>query len=177
MARSSDVRVAELICTLSLAEDVGIGLHPEHCLRTSYVATRTAQQLGLGLDEQQDVYHTALLKDAGCTSWNSQLALMLGGDDMAARKEALFFSDLASERDAIGWTFKYVGAGSPLPRRAARVADFFAHGRNFMREGFMNAGEVAARMAARLGTSANTQAALRSLFERWDGKGMPLGLR
>ncbi len=170
-------RAVELICTLSLAGDIGIGLHPEHCLRTSYIATRAAQQIGLTPEQQQDVYHAALLKDAGCTSWNSQMALILGGDEMVARREALYFSDLASERDMMGWTFKYVGAGSSFPQRAMRLADFFAHGRDFIREGFMNAGEVAARMASRLGASAETQTALRLLFERWDGKGMPLGLR
>jgi HD-GYP domain-containing protein (c-di-GMP phosphodiesterase class II) len=46
-----------------------------------------------------------------------------------------------------------------------------------MREGFQSAGEVARRIAQRMAASASVQNALPYLFEQWDGKGMPLGLR
>jgi HD-GYP domain-containing protein (c-di-GMP phosphodiesterase class II) len=168
---------SDLLRVLSLASDLGVGLPPGHGLRSAYIALRIAEGMALDATAQRDVVHVALLKDAGCTSWSTQIAAMIRGDEITARREMLFFRELGDRRAVIGWATKFVGAGTPLPARAARMADFMVSGRDFMREGFQSSGEVACRIAARLGASPATCEALGPLFEQWDGKGMPRGLR
>lgn len=172
-----EVRRIDLLRILSLASDLGVGLPPEHGLRACYIGLRIAGQLGLSDEEQRDLLHVALLKDSGCTSWTTQLAAMVRGDEIAARRDILFFREFGAKRDVIGWATKFVGAGSPLPMRLGRMADFMVAGRDFMREGFESGGEVSCRIAERLGASETARHALRSLFEQWNGKGMPRGLR
>jgi HD-GYP domain-containing protein (c-di-GMP phosphodiesterase class II)/DNA-binding CsgD family transcriptional regulator len=62
-------------------------------------------------------------------------------------------------------------------QRTGRIVDFMAHGRDFTREGYQSAVEVARRIAQRLGLGEGVQDALLSVFEQWDGGGMPLGIR
>lgn len=173
----AEVRRTDLLRILSLASDLGVGLAPEHGLRACYIGLRLAEQLGLSTTERRDLIHVGLLKDAGCTSWTTQIAAMVRGDEIAARRDILFFREFGEKRDVIGWATKFVGAGSPLPVRVGRIADFMVSGRDFMREGFESGGEVACRIAQRLGASDEARIALRSLFEQWNGKGMPRGLR
>src|SRR5262249_4807499 len=80
-------------------------------------------------------------------------------------------------REVMSWALRYVGADAGLLARAGRVMDFVVNGRDFFREGFQSAGEVSRRIAQRLDMSAEVQNALPSLFEQWNGNGMPLGLR
>src|SRR5207249_9926764 len=71
----------------------------------------------------------------------------------------------------------HVGAGDSLLGRAGRVLDFMLHGRDFFREGFVSAGEMAQRIADRLGMPAGVGVALPALYEHWDGRGAPYGLQ
>ena len=173
----AEISRSDLLGTLSLASDLGVGLAPQHGLRACYIALRIAEQMGLDTHQQRDVVYVALLKDAGCTSWTTQIAAMIRGDEIAARREILFVREFGDIRDVMGWAAKFVGAGSPLPARAGRLADFMVSGRDFMREGFQSSGEVACRIAERLGASTNARLGLASLFEQWNGKGMPRGLK
>jgi hypothetical protein len=50
-------------------------------------------------------------------------------------------------------------------------------GRDFVHEGVQSATEVAQRIATRLEMRSEVLTALGAVFERWDGKGMPRGLR
>lgn len=168
---------SHLLPILSLASDLGVGLPPEHGLRAAYIALRIAEHMELSADEQRDLVHVGLLKDAGCTSWTTQIAAMVRGDEITARRDMLFFREFGQRREVVSWAAKFVGAGSPLPVRIGRIADFMFSGRDFMREGFQSSGEVACRIAERLGASEAVGEALRSLFEQWNGKGMPRGLR
>ena len=173
----TEVGRGESLRMLSMASDLGVGLPPGHGLRACYAGLRIAEELGLNAQEKRDLIHVGLLKDAGCTSWTTQIAAMIRGDEIAARREMLFFRELGDRRQEMGWAAKYVGAGAPLPARVGRLADFMVSGRDFMREGFQSGGEVACRIAERLGAPLAARAALASLFEQWNGKGMPRGLR
>jgi len=49
-------------------------LQLEDSLRSCYVAVRIADALGLSGEQREATYYAALLKDAGCTSWTTELA-------------------------------------------------------------------------------------------------------
>jgi len=168
---------ADLLATLSLATDLGVGLPAEHGLRACYIGLSIADEAGIARGAQGDVCQALLLKDAGCTSWSTQIAAFIHGDEIAARREMLFERQVGSPRDVLSWALRHMAADAPWPSRASSVADFMVHGRDFMREGFLNAGEAARRIAERLGANQQVQEALPALFEQWNGAGMPLGLR
>jgi HD-GYP domain-containing protein (c-di-GMP phosphodiesterase class II) len=167
---------AQLVAALSLAEDLGVGLPLEHTLRACYIGLHIAAELNLDADTREDVFWTVLLKDTGCTGFNTQAAAFIRGDEIAAKRQLLFYMDGGKVRDTLEWATTYVGSQLNPMARAGRVADFMINGRDFFREGFFSATEVAGRIAARLGMRPEVCTALSAYFERWDGKGMPRGL-
>ncbi|MEA2640200.1 MAG: hypothetical protein QOF51_1594 [Chloroflexota bacterium] len=175
-AASGASTTAELVAALSLAGDMGIGLPLEHCLRTCYISLHIAARLGLDADTREDVFWAALLKDSGCTSFTTQIAAFVNGDEMEARRQFLY-ADAGKVRDVMEWALAYVGARSAPLARAGQLMDFMANGRDFFHEGFQSAVEVAQRIATRLEMRPSVCQVLGTIFERWDGKGLPRGLR
>ncbi len=173
----NEVRMADLLGALSLAADLGVGLSAEHAARSCYIGLQIAVELGLNSEEYADLYYAALLMDAGCTAFTSQLGAYILGEEISARRDLYFHTDVGNPLAVMGWLVRYMAAGQPFPVRASRSVDFVLHGKDRMREGFRNTCDAACRLAGRLGMSSRVQNALRSIFEQWDGGGMPLGLR
>ncbi len=171
------VRTADLLGALSLAADLGAGLPAEHAARSCYIGLQIATELGLGSEEYADLYYAELLMDAGCTAFTSQVGAYILGEELAARRELFFHTDASNPLTVMGWLARYMAVGHPLPVRASRSIDFVLHGRELMREGFRNTCDAAQRLAGRLGMSLRVQHALLSIFEQWDGSGMPRGLK
>lgn len=171
------VRIADVLGAFSLDSDLAMGLQAEHGVRSCYVGMHIANELQLSADERVHLYYTELLKDAGCTTWTSQLATSWLVDELAAKRDLQFFRDVGNPLDVVSWLAKYVAAGAPLTTRASRFVDFFTHGKEFMREGFESTCQVATRIAKRLGMPQPVQDALMQVFEQWDGRGMPSGTR
>lgn len=169
------VRMADVLGAFSLASDFAMGLQAEHGVRSCYLGMHIADELGLSAEDRAHLYYAELLKDAGCTTWTSQLATFWLVDELVAKRDLQFFRDAGNPLDVISWLAKYVAAGTPLATRAARSADFLLNGKEFMREGFESTCRVAARIAERLGMPEPVQAALMQVFEQWDGRGMPAG--
>lgn len=162
---------------IAFAGDLAFGFRFEDSVRSCYAGMRLAEELDLSADERLAIYYTGLLKDAGCTCWTSQLAAFWMTDEIVARRELLVFGDPTSPASFIPWLVLYVGSELPLPSRLLRMGDVFLHQRAFMQEGFETACEVAGWIAARLAMPPLVQEAVVNLFERWDGKGAPSGLR
>ncbi len=171
------IRTADLLGAFSLASDLATGLHTEHGARSCYIGMQIAQQMELPLEQRTDLYYAELLKDAGCTTWASQLASSWLVDELAAKRDLQFFRDDRNPLDIASWLIKYVAAGTSLPTRATHMLDFLLHGRKFMKEGFENTCLVATRIAQRLGMPQAVQDALMQVFEQWDGHGNPYGIK
>src|SRR5260370_4171885 len=62
------LRTSELLAALSVALDLTEGQRAGHALRTTYLALRLADRIGLPSDSRRHLLYTALLKDAGCSS-------------------------------------------------------------------------------------------------------------
>jgi len=165
------LRTADLLAALSLASDLAVGLPAEHAVRSCYIAMHVAEQLHLPAEQQIDVYYAELLMDAGCTAWTSQLAGVILSDEIAARREFVFYRNARDPVDVFGWLREHVASGASVPRRVRYGLQFALQGREFVREGFRNTCEVAQRFAQRLGMTEAVQSALLSVFEQWDGSG------
>ncbi len=169
------VRMADVLGAFSLASDFALGLQAEHGVRSCYLGMHIADELRLSAEDRAHLYYAELLKDAGCTTWTSQLATFWLVDELVAKRDLQFFRDAGNPLDVISWLAKYVAAGAPLTTRVTRSVDFLANGKEFMREGFESTCRVAARIAERLGMPEPVRAALMQVFEQWDGRGMPTG--
>src|SRR5215218_5998685 len=100
--------MGELLCAFAYASDLAFGLQLEDSLRACYVAARTAEALGLPEDERADTYYAALLKDAGCTAWTTELAGVWQTDEIVARRELIVHGRHTSLRAFAGWTRQFV---------------------------------------------------------------------
>ena len=175
MSAAPDVRLAELVGALSLATDLGMGQPLEQALRTCLLATRLGEEAGLGADDLGSVYYGALLRYVGCTA-DAHEAAALFGDEIAARA-AFAPLDPGRPREMVAWLARHAGAGRPPPVRLGLLATALAAGSRGPREAFRAHCEVAQRLAERLGLGAGVRRALGHAFERWDGSGVPAGLR
>lgn len=172
VATRAPVSRAELIASLSLAVDLGLGLPMEHVLRQTVIATRLAAAAGFEPDAGEAVYYASLLAWVGCTADSSELARLFG-DDVRIRADS-YETDL-SGLPLLTFMVRNAGSGSSPLRRLALVAEVLTS--KVVERSFVAHCDAAAGMAARFGLGPGVADVLKQLFERWDGKGTPNKLR
>jgi hypothetical protein len=72
------LRTAELITSLSLALDIGLGLPVETLLRGALVSTRLPQAAGFSAEECRAAYYLPLVSMVGCTTTSTSDGAMMG---------------------------------------------------------------------------------------------------
>lgn len=174
-AFSRPLRLAEAAGTLSLATDLAMGQPLEHGLRTAMLAVRMAQAMGLPDDDQVTVFYTGMLHFAGCTA-ESEIDARFFGDELSARPQMMAVA-FGTRPDLIATAMRVAHPGSARLTRAAVMARSVFGGIAEFRKWAASHCDVARVLGARMGLSAQAQRALRHLWERWDGKGMPGELR
>ena len=169
------LRLAEAVAVLSLATDLAMGLPLEHGLRTALLALRTAQAMGLSEDDQVTVFYAGVLHFAGCTA-ESEIDARFFGDELIARPQMLEVQ-LGSRWELVARATRTAHQGrAPLTRAAVMARSAFGGIAEFRKWAASHC-DVARLLGARMGFSEQIQLALRHLYERWDGKGMPGELR
>jgi HD-GYP domain-containing protein (c-di-GMP phosphodiesterase class II) len=171
-ATGSEVRLAEVVATLSLATDLGYGQPMEHVLRSCLIALRLGEQLGLDASERAVVYYVGLLACVGCYADAHEQARWFGDD--IALKAAIYGVDLAG-LPMMSFMMRRVGSGEAPHHRAARRIAFMAGGRREVEGMFVTHCVLTGRLAESLGLGPKVQEGLRHAYERWDGKGEPDG--
>jgi HD-GYP domain-containing protein (c-di-GMP phosphodiesterase class II) len=179
-ALSSDrvsLTMGQLLCAFAYASDLAFGLQLEDTLRSCYLAVRMAETMGLTQEECAAAYYAALLKDAGCTSWTTELAAAWHTDEIVARRELFIFGNPNNMGAFAAWMRQFVGTDQALVGKLSRYVSVLTTSRGFFAEGFATSCATASRIATRLGLSDGVQAATLNIFEQWNGKGAPNGLR
>ena len=166
----SGICLAELIATLSLGTDLGLGHPMEHVLRQCVIALGLGERFGLDEAERSVVYYVALLAWVGCHADSFEQATWFG-DDIAMRAD-VYTTDLVGIKRARFMT-RNLGAGSSAARRARTALEFLISGREVAETMRGTHCTVAGDLAERLGVGAAVRDALLEVFERWDGKGDP----
>jgi HD-GYP domain-containing protein (c-di-GMP phosphodiesterase class II) len=170
------VRLAEVLAALSLATDAGNGFPLEKSLRNAVIAVRLGEQLDLAPAVLSDVFYVALLRSIGCTAYAHETAALLGGDDVAFHGvyERL---DPGHPAELLRDVVTGIGAWAPPVARARAVATFLSVGARKGREAAASACEVSVSLAYRLALSPGVAEGLDQVYERFDGRGGPAGLR
>src|SRR5687768_6003728 len=94
---TDQVRLAELVSSLSLATDLGNGQPLETALCCTLVGVELARALSLAKGEQAAIYWAGLLRFVGCTSTSVEES-SFGGDDLELRA-ALVAVDFGDPQD------------------------------------------------------------------------------
>src|SRR6478609_7391953 len=85
----SHVRLSELVATLSLGTDLGLGQPMEHVLRQCLIALRMSERLGFNEAERRVVYYSGLLAWVGCYADAYEQAIWLGLTFMGEGRRAM----------------------------------------------------------------------------------------
>lgn len=173
-AAYSGLRLAELMASLSLAIDLGVGQPMEWVMRCCLLAVNLSRTLGLSESEQQDVYYLSLLQHVSCTATATQDAALFG-DELALAE--VFTTDTENPLEAIRLLLDITGKGQPLLQRARRLPGVLLGGKQKASELRTNRCEAAERLAAALGFPLHIQQALWQIYERWDGRGIPNSIK
>lgn len=174
MIGTDGLRLSEPLAALALAIDLGTGQSSDHSLRTCLLSVAIARKLGCEDSTVTAVHQVALLRFLGCTSDSVETAAMTGGDDTSflAAMAPVF---MGSAGEAMRQLISSLAVDQPPLRRVRLVASALAEPGN-ARRSLSTHCEVGARLAARLGASAEVLRSLAHAYERWDGKGVPTGL-
>jgi len=166
----SQVRLAELVASLSLGVDLGFGQPMEHVLRQCLIALRLAE--GIGLDEQHRaaVYYTALLVNVGCHADAHEQAKWFGDD--ITLKSGKYTHELRSVRGALA-AMRLIGAGNPPLYRFRVGLEFALTGHREVDGMISQHAQLAQTLADQLGLSAEIREAIGAAYEQWDGRGWP----
>ena len=171
----SQVRLAELVAAISLGIDLGFGQPMEHVLRQCLIALRLADRIGLDESRRAAVYYTALLINVGCHSDAYEQAKWFGDDFKA--KAIKYDHDMDSIVGQLTGAARLLGSGNP-PLRRVRVGLEFAISGHREVDGMLEHHAARARaLGEQLGLPDTVLAALNAAYERWDGRGLPSGLK
>jgi HD-GYP domain-containing protein (c-di-GMP phosphodiesterase class II) len=167
----SGVRLAELVATLSLGTDLGLGQPMEHVLRQCLIALRLGERLGLAEAERRVLYYSGLLAWVGCFTDAYEQAKWFG-DDISFKADAF-----GMDGGTIGYLIGHLGMGRSLPERVRLAVAFLGEGRRAIVSMLENHYLATDELAARLDLGDDVRTSLKQTFERWDGKYAPLGLK
>ncbi len=164
------VRLSELVATLALVSDLGMGRPMERVLRQTVVAMRLAAAAEVAPDVRAATYYTSLITWVGCATDTSELAELFGD-------ETALYAD-SHDEDLAGMTMamfiaRHLGHGSSRLRRVGMVGRFLATAGRSVQQVMESHCQSASDLAARLELGDDVRAPLVQAFERWDGKGVP----
>ncbi|HEX4432460.1 MAG TPA: HD domain-containing phosphohydrolase [Frankiaceae bacterium] len=164
------VKLSELVATLSLVSDLGMGRPMERVLRQTVIAMRLAEAAGVGPEVSAAAYYTSLLTWVGCATDTSELAELFG--DETHLYEDSHEGDLAGVSMA-AFMVRHLGYGSPRLRRIGMVGKFLVTAGRSVQQLMESHCQSASDLAERLDLGDSVTLPLIQAFERWDGKGVP----
>lgn len=172
------VRRADFMMVLAYASDLATGHSRDFALRSCVVAMRIAGLAHLSDDVRRDAYHQSMLRYVGCNADTHVLSATFG-DEIALRKElvGLDMGDRAQLGKVFVQAFKRLYYDLDPAAQQKAVDAGLAEAVTTSRAVLTAHCEVAQRIGERLGLSEEIRRNLGQIYERWDGKGMPRGLK
>jgi HD-GYP domain-containing protein (c-di-GMP phosphodiesterase class II) len=163
---------------LAYASDLATGHSRDFALRSCVLAMRIAGLAGLPEQIRRDAYHLSMLRYVGCNA-DTHLLSATFGDEIALRRDlvGLDMGDRAELGKVFVQAFKrrYFDLAPAAQDRA--IEDGLSQALAVSRPVLTAHCEVALRIGERLGLSEEIRRNLGQIYERWDGKGLPRGLK
>ena len=167
--------LTQLAALLALAQDHALGQPPGAQLRGAVLAQHLARERELTAEARGEVWWCSTLRFLGCTGHAFDMAVVFG-DEIEMRGRAAR-ADFANPFDMLRLMLSEATSDKSGLSRLSSVLSVLAGGRQAAEMNFRTACEVADLLAKRLGLDENVMAALRTSFERWNGRGLPAGIK
>ena len=168
-----EVRTAEVVASLCLATDLGMGLPYEHGLHSTLLAMRLAGRLGVDTDTAFQTYYGCLLFYVGCTV-DAEMSAELFDDGVLLRHfNPVMFGTTA--QTVAGIVRALADSGGSPPVRAMRAATLLPKAVRGHQRHVAALCEVAQMLSDRLGLPSTVRDLFAHFTDRWDGKGSPAG--
>lgn len=171
------IRISEVISALSYGLDLTEGQPMGHSVRSCVIGMNIAEEIGLPVAEQGDLYYALLMKDAGCSTNASRMFQALGTDDIKAKRDVKTTDWTRVGWESLQYALSHVRTGAPFLERVRALMDLSVNHKRNARDMVQIRCERGAAIARRIGLSEATASAIHSLDELWDGAGHPQGLR
>ena len=167
-------RIAEIVGTLAMATDLGLGLPIEHAIRACLMSVELGRRVGMAPAELSELYYLTLLRMLGCTSGSSDNAYFFG-DEVAFGRDTQHLD--YGDSSAFGaWVMASFAADRPPHEREQLIGQLFSYTPEKRESALRGHCEVAQMLASRLGFGGTVVQGLVLVFERWDGSGVPNGV-
>jgi HD-GYP domain-containing protein (c-di-GMP phosphodiesterase class II) len=174
MATRAGVRLSELVASLSLAIDLGLGQPQEHVLRQTVIASRLAEVAGLSDEERAATFYVSLLAWVGCVADSHEMSRWFGDDtEIRAASYEVDRAGIPMLRFLLG----QLASGGSSFQRVSMVGRFVTGGMKEVMNSLAGHCQTTADIADRLGIVPQVMRALPQVLERWDGKGGPNGVK
>lgn len=170
--RTRAPRRAEILASLSLAIDLGLGQPMEHMLRSCTLGLRIADVLGFDAASRRRLYYTHLLAWIGCHADSAELAALFG-DDIDFRAD--YYTRDPRGLPLLALMLGHVGTGLPVFERTGARVRFTLGAASTLRTLIASHCRSAGILATGMGLDQTMASILSCTFERWDGAGLPVG--
>jgi len=170
-----EVRSAEVIGALCLATDLGMGLPLEHGLRSTMVAMRLADRLGLDAEESRQAFYGCLLFYVGCTVDAELEASLFPPGALLTHFNPVMFG--SPRETLLGIMRALADPESPAPLRLLQGAVRLPRASRSYGAHIEALCEVAQMLCDDLGMPPDIRDLFADLTARWDGRGRGSGLR
>ena len=156
-------RIAEIVGTLAMATDLGLGLPIEHAIRACLMSIEMGRRLGIAPAEQSELYYLTLLRMLGCTSGSADNAYFFG-DEVAFGRDTQHLD--YGDSSAFGaWVMTSFAADRPPHEREQLIGQLFSYTPETRNSSLRAHCEVAQMLAARLGFGGTVVQGLALVFE------------
>jgi hypothetical protein len=171
-------RRADFLMALAYATDLATGQSRDFALRSCVLAMRLAEVAGLDEKARREVYHQALLRYIGCNADTHLLAAAFG-DEIALRQDLARIDkgDRSQMVETFTRALNRLFAEAPTAELAEAIERGLAEAMQVSLPILAGHCEVAQRIAERIGLPKEIRGNLGMLYERWDGRGLPHGLK
>jgi putative nucleotidyltransferase with HDIG domain len=173
----SSIPLAKIISALSYALDLTEGQPMGHSVRTCIIGMRLAQEIGMSVEEQADLYYALLLKDAGCSSNSSRLFHILSTDEIRAKRDVKTTDWTRLGWESLHYGLTHVATGMPFLQRMQRLFQAASTQQQDCCTLVKIRCERGSSIAKQLGFSDSVSTGIHDLDEHWNGRGYPRGLR
>jgi HD-GYP domain-containing protein (c-di-GMP phosphodiesterase class II) len=171
---ASELKLSELIASLSYALDITEGQPPGHCVRACWIGMHIGRQAGM-LDAQLwELYYTLLLKDLGCSSNAARICELYLTDDLGFKRDYKTVGD--SLPQVLGFVLKHTGLKAGLAERFRSVMTILRDGPEIARELVATRCQRGADIARLLRFPEGVADGIYSLDEHFNGNGKPARL-
>jgi len=174
----SRIRRGEVMAALSMATDLALGQPLEFAQHSCVLANRIGRRLGAPPETLAEIHWQSLLRYIGCNAETHAMAALFGDEIDFRRDFARIDPGQVGEMGALVFAYlRRANADAGGMAALGAVVRGLLQSKSASAEILSSHCEVAQRLAERIGFGAEIQRNLGQLYERWDGKGLPRGLK